>query len=89
LYGAIFLACDQDSVDSTPIFQLLLGSAYTKDCSVSYASLSASRLGEDKKLAVGTAGTADPNRPEGYPIPYNLVLNNKSQEGGRSICFPK
>ena len=39
-----------------------------------------------KKLGGRTAGTADPNRPKGYHIPYNIMLSNKSwgkkEEGG-------
>jgi len=32
-----------------------------------------------KKLEGGTAGTADPNRPKGYPIPYIIALSNESR----------
>ena len=39
----------------------------------------ASRLGVHKKLWGDTAGTADPNWPKGYSIPYDFImLSNKS-----------
>jgi len=31
-----------------------------------------------KKLGEDTARTAGPNWPEGYPIPYDVTLNNKT-----------
>ncbi|GAB0209839.1 mitochondrial enolase superfamily member 1 [Grus japonensis] len=37
---------------------------------------SVSRLGVHKKLGGDTAGTADPNSPKGYSIPYDIMLNN-------------
>jgi len=42
----------------------------------------ASRVGVHKKLGGDAAGTADPNKPKGYPIshviPYDTVLSNGS-----------
>jgi len=35
-------------------------------------------LGLLKKLGEDTTGTADPNGPKGYPIPYDVKLSNKS-----------
>jgi len=38
-----------------------------------------------KQLGGGTAGTADPNWPHGYPRPYGTVFSNKNwekKEGG-------
>lgn len=46
--------------------------------SLPYSVSLASRLGMSKKLGEGTAETADPNRPKGYYVPYNIVLGNKN-----------
>ena len=32
-----------------------------------------------RKLGGDTAGTADPNWPKGYPIPYDIMLSNKTR----------
>jgi len=42
-----------------------------------------------KKLGKDTAGTADPIRPKGYYIPYDIVFNNKTggEEGGKGECL--
>jgi len=40
-----------------------------------------SRLGMQKKLGGDTAGTADPNRPKGCSIPYDVSSAHKA--GGR------
>jgi len=37
-----------------------------------------SRLGVGKKKGADTSGTADPKWPNGYPIPYDTMLSNKS-----------
>ena len=41
-----------------------------------------------KKLGGDTSGTADPNCPKGYSMPYDVMLSNKSwgKEGGRGGC---
>ena len=31
-----------------------------------------------KKFGGGTAGTADPNWPKGYSMPYNIMPSNKT-----------
>ena len=60
-------------------FLLLLSSAYTESRpSLLLTAPPARRLGMHKKLGGDTAGTADPNWPKGYPIPYVVVLSNKS-----------
>lgn len=50
-----------------------------------------SRLGVGNRLGVYTARTADPNCPNRYWMPYNIVLSNKTGEGvfffQGSYCF--
>jgi len=49
------------------------------------------------KLGGDTAGTADPNWPKGYSMPYDVMLSNKKlgEEKGRGdfrrdgSCLPK
>lgn len=38
------------------------------------------KLKVNKKLRRETTGTADSNYPEGYSIPYNVMLRKKSEE---------
>jgi len=57
----------------------------------------ANRVGMGKRLGGDRDRTADPNRPKGYPIPYDVTLSNKSKEKGGggtghsklNICLPK
>ena len=34
-----------------------------------------------KQLGGDTAGTADPNQPTQHPVPYDVVLSNKTRGG--------
>lgn len=47
---------------------------------ISSCSDAVSRLGVGKKLRWDIAGTADPDHPKSYPIPYNTMFTNKSWE---------
>ncbi|XP_054677944.1 DNA-directed RNA polymerases I and III subunit RPAC1 isoform X3 [Grus americana] len=46
-----------------------------KDFSASHTALPMRRRGTPKKLGRNTAGTADPNWPKGYSIPYGIMLS--------------
>jgi len=46
---------------------------------LSHSGLLESRLGVQKKLGGHVAGTEDPTWPKGYPIPYRVMLGNKSR----------
>ena len=46
-----------------------------KAFSASHTTPPASRLGVHEKLGGDTAGTADPNCPKGYSIPYDVMLS--------------
>lgn len=57
---------------------LLLSIAYTASIpSVPCSYPSVNRLGVVKRLEGDTAETADPGWPKGYPIPYNIMFNDK------------
>lgn len=43
-----------------------------------FTLLPVSDFEEDKRLGGKVAGTADPNRPKGYPMLYNVMLINKT-----------
>ena len=61
-YGTVLWICDQNSVDNTLVFWLLLNSnCAASRPSVSHSALAASRLGVCKQLGGDTAGTADLN----------------------------
>jgi len=47
-----------------------------KAFSASHPLSPARRLGVHKKLGGDTAGTADPNWPKGFSIPYDITLSN-------------
>jgi len=46
-----------------------------KASSASHTTLSARRLDLHKKLGGDTAGTADPNRPKGFSVPYDVMVS--------------
>ena len=80
----MFWICAENSVDNTGMFLLLLSSAYSvKAFSASHTIPPVRRLGVHKKLGGDTAGTADPNWPKGYSIPYDVMLNIKLGGVGR------
>ena len=70
------------------MFSLLLSSAFTESRPFLPLTTSpASRLGAHKKLGGDTAGTADPNWPKGYSIPYDVAQHIKlGEEEGRGGC---
>jgi len=54
----------------------VLSSAYTvRDFAVSHTAFPVRRLGLRKKLGGKKVRTAAPNWPEGYSIPYDVMLN--------------
>jgi len=57
--------------------------------SASHTTLPASRLGVHQKLGGDTAGTADPNCPKRFLIPYDALLSNdkKKEERGPNRIF--
>jgi len=69
------------------VFSLLLSSAYTESRPFLLLTLPRQQVswGGHKKLGGDTAGTADPNWPKGYSIPYDITLCKiKLREGGGS-----
>lgn len=62
-YAAVFWI----RVDNTGMSSLLLSSTNSLFCF--------SPRPENKELRGDTAGTADPNRPKGSPVPYGIVLS--------------
>jgi len=68
--------CAENCIDNREMFSLLLSSTYTvKASSASPTTQPANGLGVHKKLGGDTAGTADPNGPKGYSIPYDIMLS--------------
>jgi len=68
--------CDQnilENIGDLAIAEQCLHSV--KAFSASHAALPASRLGVHKRLGGDTDGTADPKRPQGYSIPYSVMLS--------------
>jgi len=85
----MFWIYTEKSVDNTSMFSLLLSSAYTesKHFPASHTIPPVSRLGVHKKLAEDTAGSADPNWPKGYSIPYDIMLSIQSQWKKKGRCL--
>ena len=79
--GLCFGPLMKNSVYNTGMFQLSLSSACRGSRSFLLLTLQppATRLGVHKKLGGGTAETADLTWPQGYSIPYDIVLSNKSR----------
>ena len=62
---------------------------WTTRTTASHTAPPVSSLGVHKKLGGDIAGRADPNRPKGYSIPYDVMLSNiklgeEEGRGGRS-----
>lgn len=74
------------------MFWLLLSSAAQSKRDFSFlCSPVARRLGVHKDMGGDTNRTADPNLPNGYPMPQDIVLshNSSGKEGeraGRDVC---
>ena len=49
-----------------------------KTVSPTFLPPKASRLGVGRRLGKDIAGTADLNSPNGYSIPYDVMLSNKT-----------
>ena len=69
-----------------------------KAFSASHTAPPVSRMGVHKKLGGDTAGTADPNWPKGYPLPYDVIHSKQSSGRGwasrgdfqsSGICLPE
>lgn len=75
----MFWTCDQTNVDRTVMFQLLLYSTDAAPRPPLFLTLhcQASRLMVHETLGEDTAGTADPNLPKGYSVPYDVMFSNK------------
>jgi len=71
-YAVVFYIYDQNSVNNTAVFQLLLNNACIAAIkAVSRSAPTASRLRVGKRLGGDTAGTADPS--DQGDILYNIV----------------
>jgi len=64
----MFWICAGDSAAEQCLYRV-------KAFSASHITPPASGLGVHKKLGVDTAGTANPNWPKGYSIPYDVMLS--------------
>lgn len=83
-----FWIYDQNNIDCTPMFQLLISShlhssASVKTFSSSHPVPAACRLRMHNRFGGITAGISDSNWPEGYSILYVIMLSDKSWGGGK------
>jgi len=81
-YNAEFWIFDENSVDNTPIFQLLLSSACTELLFGFSCCPACNGLRVLKELQGRRTRIANPKWPRGYPIQYSVLLNNTAEKQG-------